>query len=196
MDKDTGGDGRPASRITGLLRRGPAKFMVGNLVMNPAGVHVPVFGTQMERFAGVEHADLPPPGAYEIADSFEKLKTKGQIAKTSAMTSTLQRELFPVKKHVPGPGEYVPIVIDKKEMRRKNVGGFLSTESRFASNPSPVPGPGAYLSPDDYGGLVRRTFNITLTDWGRRMAPPGGQAQGQWQASGGGEQHGRAVAVT
>jgi hypothetical protein len=37
--------------------------------------HIPVFGTQTERFED-KVADLPPPGAYNISESFANLKSK------------------------------------------------------------------------------------------------------------------------
>ncbi|KAJ3037614.1 Sperm-tail PG-rich repeat-containing protein 2, partial [Rhizophlyctis rosea] len=160
----------PPSRIAGLLRKGPTQLKVGNLLINPAGVHVPVFGTQEERFVGGVGGELPPPGAYEVANAFENLQKRvGAPTKSSAFLSQMQRELFPVKEFVPGPGEYIPLDVDKREMRRRNLGGFLSTNERFQDKPSPTPGPGTYLGDATRTQLVRRTFNITLTDWGRRQ---------------------------
>lgn len=51
------------------------------------------FGTQSERFKKPEHAELPPPGAYDISKSFELLKTKGRIP-NAALASLTDRVLF------------------------------------------------------------------------------------------------------
>ncbi|RKO93037.1 hypothetical protein BDK51DRAFT_30062, partial [Blyttiomyces helicus] len=164
------------SRAGGPIR-GPVHVLVGNLLAEAGHVHSAVFGSQTERFRGAVHSDLPPPGAYEIGQAFETMKTKGRIAKTSVLVSQMPREVFPVKEDVPGPGVYVPQLLDRKETRVKNVGGFLSSETRFSDRRDRVPGPGAYLSASP-GGLVRKTFNVTLVEWPQQQQS-GQQQQGQ-----------------
>ncbi|KAI8622554.1 hypothetical protein BC830DRAFT_439584 [Chytriomyces sp. MP71] len=69
-------------------------------------VRIPVFGSQTARFHKMDDAEgLPPPGAYEIAQAFETLKTKGRIDKRGILNSQMTRELFPPPPNVPGPGE-------------------------------------------------------------------------------------------
>lgn len=41
-----------------------------------------------------EFVELPPPGAYDIAKSFDVLKTKGRIENTGVLASKNKRELF------------------------------------------------------------------------------------------------------
>ncbi|KNC98477.1 uncharacterized protein SPPG_06178 [Spizellomyces punctatus DAOM BR117] len=160
---------RPPTRISRLMGQGPGHFQVGNLYVNPAKAHIPVFGTQTERFGNGARADLPPPGAYDVAESFDALQSKHRTPKTGGMVSGSVREVFPVKERIPGPGEYEPLTIPKREMRRTDVGGFLTTDERFKEGHNNIPGPGAYLSPDANTGLLRKTYNITLTEWGRRQ---------------------------
>ncbi|KAI8852126.1 hypothetical protein BC829DRAFT_440870 [Chytridium lagenaria] len=120
---------RPASkRIT---------VVVGGIPVDPAKVRISAFGTQTQRFQANGGSEIPPPGAYQIAESFEA---------------------------GPGPGEYD---INGNTLERPAVkhGAFLSSEDRFNAKAEPVPGPGAYLSPEYDNGLLRKTFNITLREW-------------------------------
>ncbi|KAI8922004.1 hypothetical protein DFJ77DRAFT_444919 [Powellomyces hirtus] len=160
---------RPPTRITKLTGQGPAVFAVGNLLMNPAKAHMPVFGTQTERFAGSERGDLPPPGSYEIAAAYESLKVAYRVPKTAGMVSTTPREVFSVKERLPGPGQYEPLILEKRDVRRGDGGRFMTTEQRFKPPSNAVPGPGAYLSPDHNSGLLKKTYNITLTEWSRQQ---------------------------
>ena len=38
------------SRFNSLLKKGPAHYRVGDILVNAAQVHIPVFGTQTDRF--------------------------------------------------------------------------------------------------------------------------------------------------
>ncbi|KAI8586210.1 hypothetical protein BDZ88DRAFT_455189 [Geranomyces variabilis] len=166
-----GGGNRPPTRITRLTGQGPAHFAVGNLLVNPAKAHAPVFGSQTERFAdGSTRADLPPPGAYEIATAYESLKVShNRVPKTAGMISSTPRDVFAVKERLPGPGQYEPLILEKRDMRRGDGGRFMTTEERFKPISSAVPGPGAYLSPEHNSGLLKKTYNITLTEWSRQQ---------------------------
>ncbi|KAJ3163518.1 Sperm-tail PG-rich repeat-containing protein 2 [Geranomyces michiganensis] len=166
-----GNAGRPPTRITKLTGQGPAHFAVGNLLVNPAKAHAPVFGSQTERFAdGSTRADLPPPGAYEIASAYESLKvSKNRVPKTAGMISRTPREVFAVKERLPGPGQYEPLILEKRDMRRGDNAQFMTTEERFKFSTNAVPGPGAYLSPEHNSGLLKKTYNITLTEWSRQQ---------------------------
>lgn len=128
----------------------------------PMNVHAPVFGSQTNRFQD-KIEDVPPPGAYNVSESFQKLNihTTGR-AGDGLLSSQSKREIFKVKERVPGPGEYEVSKGDAKD-RRKNVGAFLSTETRFNDKYERLPGPGAYL--DDNGtssSLIKKTFNTTF----------------------------------
>ncbi|KAI9205575.1 uncharacterized protein BJ171DRAFT_580749 [Polychytrium aggregatum] len=168
--------GPNVGKIAKLRSRGPSKIMLGTAIVDPTHVRIPVFGTQTERFTDVANAEVPPPGTYEIADAYESMQSKGRIPKTSIMVSQMRRSLFPEPEQVPGPGEYEPALLEKKEARQKDIGGFLSSKERFDERPPPVPGPGAYLSPEYDHGLIKKTFNITLTDW---LGNPATKERGQ-----------------
>ncbi|KAJ3108100.1 Sperm-tail PG-rich repeat-containing protein 2 [Phlyctochytrium planicorne] len=157
----------PGSRAM-LRRRRPRSrkitIMVGDTAVDPSKVRIPAFGTQTDRFSmpGAS-GDIPPPGAYQIAESFETIKSKGRIQNPS-LSSQMTRELFPTLPKGPGPGEYNVL---GNNLERPNVkhGAFLSSELRFNAKHEEMPGPGSYLSADYENGLVKKTFNITLRDW-------------------------------
>ncbi|KAJ3413396.1 Sperm-tail PG-rich repeat-containing protein 2 [Chytridiales sp. JEL 0842] len=129
---------------------------------DPTLIRVPAFGRQTPRFpTGVENGDLPPPGAYEIAEAFDTLKRKGRLEKTSVLASKMERELFPVLPKNPGPGEYDVLIPDHKP-RHQTQGAFLSSEHRFHEKREKIPGPGYYLSPEYENSLIKKSFNISL----------------------------------
>ncbi|KAJ3076836.1 Sperm-tail PG-rich repeat-containing protein 2 [Podochytrium sp. JEL0797] len=129
----------------------------GGASMDPNRVRVPVFGSQTARFHKFDQDTdgLPPPGAYEIGNAFENLKTKGRIEKQSMLTSQMTRELFP---HDVSPQH------QKKSLQHQH-GAFLSSKMRFDDRAEPVPGPDAYLTHDYDNGLIKKTFNITMREW-------------------------------
>ncbi|KAJ3028763.1 UNVERIFIED_CONTAM: Sperm-tail PG-rich repeat-containing protein 2 [Siphonaria sp. JEL0065] len=133
--------------------------------VDPQKVRIPVFGSQTARFHKFDDADdLPPPGAYEIAQAFETLKTKGRIEKQSMLGSQMTRELFPPPPSVPGPGEYDAFPQARRRTQHQH-GAFLSSKLRFNEKAEPVPGPDAYLAHDYDNGLIKKSFNITMREW-------------------------------
>ncbi|KAI9341973.1 hypothetical protein BDR26DRAFT_1006911 [Obelidium mucronatum] len=133
--------------------------------VDPQKVRVPVFGSQTARFHKFDDGDgLPPPGAYEIAQAFETLKTKGRIEKQSMLGSQMTRELFPPPPSVPGPGEYDAFPQNQRRAQQQH-GAFLSSKLRFNERAEPVPGPDAYLAHDYDNGLLKKSFNITMREW-------------------------------
>ena len=38
------------SKITSLLKKGPVNLKIGNILLNAAQMHIPIFGSQTERF--------------------------------------------------------------------------------------------------------------------------------------------------
>ncbi|KAJ3296050.1 Sperm-tail PG-rich repeat-containing protein 2 [Rhizoclosmatium sp. JEL0117] len=138
----------------------------GSAYPDAKNVRIPVFGTQTARFHKFDDAeDLPPPGAYEIAQAFETLKTKGRIEKHSMLGSHMTRELFPPPQNVPGPGEYEAFPKAHRRAVQAQHGAFLSSKLRFDEKPEPVPGPDTYLTHDYNNGLIKKSFNITMRDW-------------------------------
>ncbi|KAH6597779.1 hypothetical protein BASA61_003043 [Batrachochytrium salamandrivorans] len=146
--------------------QGTVRLFLGDIHLPSSKMHAAIFGTQTERFSEY-NAELPPPGAYEIATSFNTVKGKGRIETTGVLASHTKRELFEVNKNIPGPGMYNSVSSDQKEVKQQ-VGAFLSTGPRFVDKYSRVPGPGAYPM-DSNNGLLKKTFNITLTEWGNTV---------------------------
>ncbi|TPX33513.1 hypothetical protein SmJEL517_g03593 [Synchytrium microbalum] len=120
--------------------------------------HIPVFGTQTERFEGDQkHHDLPPPGSYDVAEAFEKLQKGGRMA-PHISSGAAKGELFAVKEEFPSPNQY-----DVAHSNKMGNGAFVSTEKRFLEDnkTSEIPGPGAYVAISEET-LIRKTFNVTL----------------------------------
>jgi hypothetical protein len=75
-----------------VVRKGKLKILVRDVVPDQAPkAHVPVFGSQGNRFIGAaaRGSDLnPPPGAYQITNSFDKVKAHGKmnVGMRNAMT--------------------------------------------------------------------------------------------------------------
>ncbi|KAJ3303471.1 Sperm-tail PG-rich repeat-containing protein 2 [Kappamyces sp. JEL0829] len=142
----------PVSRKAGLFHSSPDEWHTK--------FHVPVFGTQTNRFED-KVEDLPPPGAYNLLESFQSLQTKGRLATSGLLHSQTKREIFKVNQEMPGPGEYVPVPEAKRDIR-KAVGAFLSTGTRFTDKHESLPGPGAYMA--ETAGLLKKTYNVSFGD--------------------------------
>ena len=69
--------------------------------------------------------DIPPPGAYNVSDSFLHAHTSGKGGGAS-LSSQAKRDIFKVKESIPGPGEY-NVKDQPSTLNRKNIGAFLST---------------------------------------------------------------------
>ena len=132
--------------------------------------------------------DVPPPGSYEVSDSYNKsqgktpqfnvsnlisLLGKGysssavRSSNLSAFGSTARRFEAPptaVKQQDdvdnPGPGNYETHKHKATGTDCKS-GLMVTRETRFREKPNLVPGPGAY---ERSAELTKRSFNITLND--------------------------------
>jgi hypothetical protein len=62
-------EAREQSRVMNLLRKGPTQFKIGNLLLNAADMHIPVFGTQTSRF-GNSHASGRGVSIYIYTNNF------------------------------------------------------------------------------------------------------------------------------
>ncbi|KAJ3224824.1 Sperm-tail PG-rich repeat-containing protein 2 [Clydaea vesicula] len=151
---------RITSATTGKLTKGKTAKLVLN---KDEKVHIPVFGTQRERFNVDEGKDIPAPGSYSVSESFESMKNKGKIDPQSFLTTQTQRELFPNKYCVPGPGEYSVLEYSLPGNKKVKDGIFVSNQERFKEKfVEMVPSPNHYHTADYEQGLVKKTFNITL----------------------------------
>ena len=101
--------------------------------------------------------DNPPPGAYDVSESFTKVMESKSRA--GLLSSQAKREIFKVNQNIPGPGEYSV----KLESRIQSAAGaFLSTESRFTDKYEKLPGPGAYSKEDS--SLVKKSYNVSFQE--------------------------------
>ncbi len=79
------------------MKKGPARYQVGDLLLDASQVHIPVFGTQTDRFGPLPNLDIPPPGSYETAEAFKSLVKKGKLEKVGVMSSQSHRQLYESK---------------------------------------------------------------------------------------------------
>ena len=130
---------------------------IGNLVVDPVSAHVPVFGSQGDRFQAREVGYGPPPGIYDVNTAFKKLKNRGHVDPT--FLSTLKSKFFESLEG-PGPGFYDPIVASTSK-RVADEGMFMSKEDRFQKQvESIVPAPNHYSMKER--GLLKKTFNVSF----------------------------------
>lgn len=147
------------------------------------------FNVSADRFNQKNHQLPPPPTAYDVVKAFEAIESRGKVPIKSAMCSSRSKGIFDGrcslfydlsftlnstklihnKKKLanrdaaskPGPAEYDPIILDKKEIRRNPVGAFLSTDKRFVQeHVEKHPEPGSY-NPKFMGP---KSFNVTFDD--------------------------------
>jgi hypothetical protein len=113
-------------KTAGIFQLGSTKLLLGDTQLPSEKVHIPAFGTQSNRFKDYL-SDLPPPGYYDISESFESMKTKGKAQHISVLASKCKRDVFRIKESTPAPGQYTIFNSGlKKEIRRKT-GAFSST---------------------------------------------------------------------
>jgi hypothetical protein len=87
-----------SSSSTKPTKKKVAGILVADSMVEADKIRVVAFGTQTPRFPGSGEAqELPPPGAYEIAEAFQTVKSKGRLDKSSILSSQMARELFPGK---------------------------------------------------------------------------------------------------
>ena len=122
--------------------------------------------------------DVPPPGSYEVSQSYDSSHGKGyssQVLPSSLRASFgLTAGRFDPPRSVlifgktdednPGPGQY--------ETQLHNATGFdtrgglmVTRDQRFKEVGKDIPGPGAYkLSPLQQHSVLQGTFNVTLNN--------------------------------
>ncbi|XP_030046572.1 sperm-tail PG-rich repeat-containing protein 2 [Microcaecilia unicolor] len=113
--------------------------------------------------------DVPPPGSYDVQESFEKSYGKRQYMpprtmvakrKHGSFLSAVPREfLLCTESGVPGPGAYTPLV-----KPASNISVSVSKEERFKDRKNNMsPGPTTYeLSSVFKDTVLKGTFNATL----------------------------------
>lgn len=113
--------------------------------------------------------DTPPPGSYNVSQSFEKTQCLHQYSKPrnenarkrqSCFLSAASRntDVLHNDPHTPGPAYYSPDVKSSSTLAL-----IISKEDRFKDPKDEVPGPTAYeLSPVIMDTVLKGTFNVTL----------------------------------
>lgn len=128
-----------------------------------------VFSSATERLSiQMGPMDAPPPGSYNVSESFENLHAKGKYRpprtvqakrKQSSFLSGVPRSLALQNDfHIPGPGAYNPVM--KPVIQSPS---SVPREERFKDPKEVTPGPGSYeLSPVFKDTVLKGTFNATL----------------------------------
>jgi len=179
-----GGFGSTAVRELPLRKKneeylpGPAQYVVKSHRVGENKKRQAVFKSTTNRLVKTPGnvVDAPPPGSYEVANSFdktqgktlallEKRETKGKKINGGFLSSTKRfsqpRDIIVKKTDIqnPGPGNY--------DVKKPDIpGGYLVTrEERFKPLKSDIPGPGTYqLSPLLHHSVLKSTFNATLNN--------------------------------
>jgi hypothetical protein len=117
--------------------------------------------------------DIPPPGSYEVSESYSRSQDRGQsgVSRRSARGGFLSssfrfappRDILLEEPDItnPGPGEY-----DSRDTLGRGKPGLLChKDERFKSTDRTVPGPGAYTLSKTYKDTVLQgTYNTTLSN--------------------------------
>ncbi|XP_055054288.2 sperm-tail PG-rich repeat-containing protein 2 isoform X2 [Misgurnus anguillicaudatus] len=154
----------------GIHGPGPAQYNVMTKEELYKKRSTAAFKSTTNRLMGSLYAkDTPPPGSYNVCESFEKIhcshrysRPQNEIAKKrqSSFLSAAPRdpEFLRCDPQIPGPGHYSPDV--KSGPKLALIG---SKEDRFKCLKDITPGPGAYeLSPVIKDTVLKGTFNVTL----------------------------------
>ncbi|KAE8630793.1 hypothetical protein XENTR_v10000962 [Xenopus tropicalis] len=160
----------PSSKKDALWTPGPADYHIRDKMKEPCRRQPSsVFSSGTERLTPqIIGKDAPPPGYYNVCESFEAAHAKGKYrpprtmqAKrkhTSFLSSTPRTFVLPDAVEVPGPGAY-----DLKIKSGTALTLAVSREERFKEPKEVTPGPGAYeLSPVFKDTVLKGTFNATL----------------------------------
>ncbi|OCT99973.1 hypothetical protein XELAEV_18005756mg [Xenopus laevis] len=158
----------PSSKKDASWTPGPADYHIKDKMEEPYKRQTSsVFSSGTERLTPqIIGKDAPPPGYYNVCESFEAAHAKGKYrpprtrqAKrkhSSFLTATPRTFVLPSAVEVPGPGSY--------DLQIKNGSAMtVSREERFKDPKEVTPGPGAYeLSPVFKDTVLKGTFNATL----------------------------------
>ncbi|XP_018423132.1 PREDICTED: sperm-tail PG-rich repeat-containing protein 2 [Nanorana parkeri] len=148
---------------------GPSHYMVKDRSEEPYKCQTSsVFSSGTERLSiQMGSKDVPPPGSYNVSESYEYLHAKGkyrpprtvQAKRKQSFLSGVPRNLaLQNDSHVPGPGAYNPVM--KPVIQTPS---SVPKEERFKDPKEVTPGPGSYeLSPVFRDTVLKGTFNATL----------------------------------
>ncbi|KAK7172586.1 hypothetical protein R3I93_002640 [Phoxinus phoxinus] len=130
------------------------------------------FKSATDRLVGSLFAkDTPPPGSYNVSESFEKTHGLHRYSKPRSEKARKRQSCFlsaaprdpaflQYDPQIPGPAHYSPDVKSDPQLTL-----MVSKEDRFKSPKDMTPGPTAYeLSPVIMDTVLKGTFNVTLHD--------------------------------
>ncbi|XP_053317551.1 sperm-tail PG-rich repeat-containing protein 2 [Spea bombifrons] len=171
-----GGLGSSAARAPSISKRdvistpGPAHYVVKDKIAEPYKHRTSsVFSSGTERLIlNTELKDTPPPGSYNICESFEILHGKGRYRPPRTLQAKRKHASFlsgaprtiqlKTDTEVPGPGAYNPVM-----KLVTQVALSVPKEERFKEPKEDTPGPGTYeLSSVFKDTVLKGTFNATL----------------------------------
>ncbi|XP_071974166.1 sperm-tail PG-rich repeat-containing protein 2 isoform X2 [Engystomops pustulosus] len=149
---------------------GPGHYLVKDKIEEPyKHKRTSVFSSGTERLStNITAKDTPPPGSYNVSDSYENLHGKARYGpprtfqakrKQASFLSVAPRN-FTLQNdfQVPGPGAYDPM---KKPVIQTP--SSVPREERFKDPKEMTPGPGSYeMSPVFKDTVLKGTFNATL----------------------------------
>ncbi|XP_066430117.1 sperm-tail PG-rich repeat-containing protein 2 isoform X2 [Eleutherodactylus coqui] len=168
---------------------GPGHYVVKDRIEEPyKHQKSSVFSSGTERLSTQTTAkDIPPPGSYNVSESYEKTHGKATYRAPRTMQARRKQASFlsMVPRHfslqndfqMPGPGAY--------DLMKKPVMQSLSSvprEERFKDPNEISPGPGSYeMSPAFKDTVLKGTFNATLPNplLSHVEIPPKNQAEKQ-----------------
>ncbi|XP_075057610.1 sperm-tail PG-rich repeat-containing protein 2 [Mixophyes fleayi] len=171
-----GGFGSSAARALSISNKdavwtpGPAYYVVKDKTEEPYKHQtMSVFSSGTQRLSTqIGAKDSPPPGSYNVCESYEKLHSKGRYGpprtiqakrKQACFMNVVPRDFILQNDYqVPGPGAYnlvlKPVIQTSPTVPR---------EERFKDPKEITPGPGCYeLSPMFKDTVLKGTFNATL----------------------------------
>ncbi|XP_069486647.1 sperm-tail PG-rich repeat-containing protein 2 [Ambystoma mexicanum] len=151
---------------------GPADYQVKEKLEEPyKQKKTSVFSSQTRRMKAIQPPnEAPPPGSYDVCESFEKSQGKRQYRPPRTTQAKRKHNSFLVAAprglnlaadaSIPGPGTYDPLV-------QSSAKALLTVprDERFKEQKVTTPGPGAYeLSPMYKDTVLKKTFNATLSN--------------------------------
>jgi len=142
-------ESKEPKQVAGTLRKGPSS----------------VFASSSNRFKGerpvVEKNPGPAPGQYQTVKPWSVQR----VSHSNAFIGTESRFKDPTAEAgAPGPGSYIAnnYSIEARLVTQPERPAGFGTETRFKKKKADRLGPGSYDPVDPYGGLVKRSFNVTV----------------------------------
>jgi len=148
-----------ANDLSKIKSRKPMKYKPSNKTNEDESVKIG-FGSQHDRFSKAGQPNNPAPGMYDSSAAFNMLKSHGKLGLTLKSRFGLKFN----NNRLP-PGLYDPSLPERKNFHAPvHDYSYMGKSERFDYKDNKIPGPSDYLSPRYDGGLIKKSFNITLKD--------------------------------